>query len=44
MKKTHKHINHDLSLVVQLLRSNKISLNADKTKIEKKTALDIKLI
>ena len=33
MKKISKHINHDLSLVVQWLRSNKISLNADKTEI-----------
>ena len=35
MKKINKHINHDLSLtvVVQWLRSNKISLNADKTEI-----------
>ena len=30
MKKINKHINHDLSLIVQWLRSNKISLNADK--------------
>ena len=28
-----KHINHDLSLVVQWLRSNKISLKEDKTKL-----------
>ena len=28
-----KHINHDLSLVVQWLRSNKISLKVDKTKL-----------
>ena len=37
IKKINKHINHDLSLslslVVQWLRSNKISLNADKTEI-----------
>ena len=33
MKKINKHINHYLSLVVQWLRSNKISLNADKTEI-----------
>ena len=31
MKKVNKLINHDLSLIVQWLRSNKISLNADKT-------------
>ena len=33
MKKISKHIDHDLSLVVQWLISNKISLNADKTEI-----------
>ena len=33
MKKINKHVNHDLCLVVQWLRSNKISLNADKTEI-----------
>ena len=33
MKRINKHINHDLSLIVQLLRSNKISLNADKTEL-----------
>ena len=33
MKKINKHINHDLSLIVQWLRSNKISLNADKTEL-----------
>ena len=33
MKKIIKHINHDLSLVVQWLRWNKISLNVDKTEI-----------
>ena len=33
MKKINEHINHYLSLVVQWLRSNKISLNADKTEI-----------
>ena len=31
IKKINKHINHDLSLIVQWSRSNKISLNADKT-------------
>ena len=34
MKKINKHINHDLSLIVQWLRANKISLNADKTELE----------
>ena len=33
MKKVNEHINHDLSFIVQWLRSNKISLNADKTEI-----------
>ena len=33
MKRINKHINHDLSLIVQWLRSNKISLNADKTEL-----------
>ena len=33
MKKISKHINHDLSLIAQWLRANKISLNADKTEI-----------
>ena len=33
MKKNNKHINHDLSLIVQWLRSSKISLNADKTEL-----------
>ena len=33
MKKVNKHINHDLSLIVQWLRSNKLSLNADKIEI-----------
>ena len=33
MKKINKHINHDLSLIVQWLRSNKISLNVDKTEL-----------
>ena len=33
MKKINKHINHDLSLIVQSLRSSKISLNADKTEL-----------
>ena len=32
MKKNKKHINH-ISLIVQWLRSNKISLNADKTEL-----------
>ena len=29
----NKHINHDLSLIVQRLRSNKLSFNADKTEL-----------
>ena len=33
MKKINKHINHDLSLIVQWLRSNKINLNVDKTEL-----------
>ena len=33
MKRINKHINHDLSLIVQWLRSNKISLNADETEL-----------
>ena len=33
MNKINKHINHDLSLIVKWLRSNKISLNADKTEL-----------
>ena len=33
MTKISKHVNHDFSLVVQWFRSNKISLNADKTEI-----------
>ena len=33
MKKINKDINHDLSLIAQWLRSNKISLNADKTEL-----------
>ena len=33
MKKINKHINHDHSLIVQWLRANKISLNADKTEL-----------
>ena len=33
MKKINKHINHDLSLIVQWFRSNKISLNVDKTEL-----------
>ena len=33
LKQINKLINHDLSLLVQWLRSNKISLNASKTEI-----------
>ena len=33
LKQINKLINHDLSFLVQLLRSNKISLNTSKTKI-----------
>ena len=33
MKKINKHINHDLSPLVQWLRFNKISLNADKNEL-----------
>ena len=33
MKRINKRINHDLSLIVQWLRSNKISLNADNTEL-----------
>ena len=33
VKRINKHINHDLSLIVQWLRANKISLNADKTEL-----------
>ena len=33
IEKLSKHINHDLSLIVQWLRSNKISLNSDKTEL-----------
>ena len=33
MKKINKDINHDLSLIVQWLRSNKINLNEDKTEL-----------
>ena len=33
LKQINKLINHDLSLLVQWLRSNKISLNTSKTKI-----------
>ena len=33
LKKINKHINHNISLVVQWLRSNKINLNADKIEI-----------
>ena len=33
MKKINKHINHDFSLIFQWLRSNNISMNADKTEL-----------
>ena len=33
VKKINKYINHDLSLIVQWLRANMISLNADKTEL-----------
>ena len=33
LKKINKYINHDLSQIVQWLRSNRISLNAGKTEI-----------
>ena len=33
MKRINKRINHDLFLIVQWLRSNKISLNADNTEL-----------
>ena len=33
LKKINKHINHDLSLTVQWLRANRISLNTGKTEI-----------
>ena len=33
MKRINKHINHDLFLIVQWLRSNKISLNVGKTEL-----------
>ena len=33
MKRINEHINHDLSLIVQWLRSNKICLNAVKTEL-----------
>ena len=33
MKQINNHINNYLSLIVQWMRSNKISLNADKTEL-----------
>ena len=33
LKKINKYINHDLSQIVQCLRTNRISLNASKTEI-----------
>ena len=33
MEKMNKHINHDLPLIIQWLRANKISLNACKTEL-----------
>ena len=33
LKKTNQHINHDIKLLCQWLRSNKVSLNASKTEI-----------
>ena len=33
LKKVNKYINHDLALIVQWLRANRILLNADKTEI-----------
>ena len=33
LKKVNKFINHDLSLLVQWLRANRISLNTSKTEI-----------
>lgn len=33
LKKINKHINHDLKLLTQWLKANKISLNTDKTEI-----------